>query len=143
MNAPPDDRRLTGRWFDAKPAKHRAEAAALHAAREDGRRQGFINKPIDPILTVTIAIDRNGNVYEDTQTHGSKWADVYRAFHAIKAEIERQIAERKNCPFIPTKSALPLPGDAPTAAAAPSTPRGPAPTGTAAAAPDPDREGER
>ncbi len=89
------------------------EAADMLAARQDGRRQGFINKPIDPILTVTIAIDRNGNVYEDTQTHGSKWADVYRAFHAIKAEIERQIAERKNCPFIPTKSALPLPGDAP------------------------------
>lgn len=53
------------------------------------------------IVTYTISIDKDGNVYNDTQTHGSSFAEVYRAFIAIKAEVDRQIAERRNCPYNP------------------------------------------
>lgn len=53
------------------------------------------------IVTYTISVDREGNIYNDTQTHGSSFAEVYKAFQAIKAEVDRQIAERRNCPFNP------------------------------------------
>jgi hypothetical protein len=56
---------------------------------------------VEPIVTFTISIARNGDVHNDTQTHGSSFGEVYRAFHAIKAEVDRQIAERRNCPFNP------------------------------------------
>jgi hypothetical protein len=60
-----------------------------------------MNKPDDPLLTITISIDRDGNVYDDTQTHGNSFADVYRGFVAVRGEIDRQIAERRKCPFNP------------------------------------------
>lgn len=53
------------------------------------------------VITYTIGIDADGNVHNDTQTHGSTFAEVYRAFQAIKAEVDRQISERRNCPFNP------------------------------------------
>ena len=53
------------------------------------------------IVTYTISIDKDGNVYNDTQTHGSSFAEVYQAFIAIRAEIDRQISERRKCPFNP------------------------------------------
>jgi hypothetical protein len=55
------------------------------------------------IVTYTISIDKDGNVYNDTQTNGSSFAEVYKAFHAIKAEVDRQIAERRNCPYSPAR----------------------------------------
>lgn len=70
---------------------------------ESGRRvrqKLFFAKP-KPIVTYTISIDREGNVYNDTQTHGSSFAEVYRAFHDIKREVDRQIADRRNCPYNP------------------------------------------
>jgi hypothetical protein len=57
------------------------------------------------IVTYTISIDKDGNVYNDTQTHGSSFADVYRAFIAIKAEVDRQLDERRNCPCNPKYAA--------------------------------------
>lgn len=56
---------------------------------------------MNPVVTYTISIDREGNVTNDTQTHGSTFAEVYKAFQSIKAEVDRQIAERRNCPFNP------------------------------------------
>lgn len=53
------------------------------------------------IVTYTVGIDEDGNVHNDTQTHGSSFAEVYKAFYAIKTEVDRQIAERRNCPFNP------------------------------------------
>lgn len=53
------------------------------------------------LITMTIAIDRGGNVYQDTQTHGNTWAEVYRGTHGIKSEIHRLIAEQRACPFHP------------------------------------------
>jgi hypothetical protein len=53
------------------------------------------------ILEYTIKIARNGDVTNDTVTHGNSYAVIYRAFHAIKAEVDRQIAERRECPFNP------------------------------------------
>lgn len=57
--------------------------------------------PIDPLVTITISIDRDGSVFDDTQTHGNSFAEVYRGMVAIRAEIDRQIAERRACPFNP------------------------------------------
>ena len=53
------------------------------------------------IVTYLISIDEDGNVHNDTQTHGSTFAEVYKAFHSIKKEVDRQIEERRNCPFNP------------------------------------------
>lgn len=55
----------------------------------------------DLLVTYTISIDRDGNIHNDTQTHGNSFADVYRGFAAIKEEVDRQIVERRNCPFNP------------------------------------------
>ncbi len=57
--------------------------------------------PVDPLLTITISIDRNGDVFDDTQTHDNSFADVYRGFIAVRNEINRQISERRVCPFNP------------------------------------------
>lgn len=61
-----------------------------------------------PVVTFTISIDQQGNVTNDTQTHGSSFAEVYRAFHAIKVEVDRQIAERRACPFNPRHGVEPM-----------------------------------
>ena len=55
----------------------------------------------DLLVTYTISIGRNGDIYNDTQAHGNTFADVYRGFYAIKAEVDRQIAERRECPYNP------------------------------------------
>lgn len=55
----------------------------------------------EPLVTITLRVDRNGDIHEDTQTHGNPWSDVYRGFIAIRAEIDRQIGARRQCPFNP------------------------------------------
>lgn len=55
----------------------------------------------DRLITITIGIDREGNVYDDVQTHDNSFADVYRGMCAVRDEVERQIRERRNCPFNP------------------------------------------
>jgi len=59
------------------------------------------NKPVRPLVTLSITIDHNGDVFDDTQTYGNSYADVYHGIVAVKAEVERQINERRNCPFNP------------------------------------------
>ena len=59
------------------------------------------------VVEYTIKIDWDGNIYNDTVTFGNSFADVYRGFHAIKREIDRQIDERRNCPFNPKTLAEP------------------------------------
>lgn len=53
------------------------------------------------LVTYTISIDEDGNIYNDVQPGNSTFAEVYKAFHAIKEEVDRQIAERRACPFNP------------------------------------------
>lgn len=55
----------------------------------------------DFVLEYTIKIARNGDVTNDVATHGNSFAEIYKAFHAVRAEVDRQIAERRNCPFNP------------------------------------------
>lgn len=55
----------------------------------------------DRLITMEISIDRDGNVYQDTQTHGNSWADVYRGTWAIKRELDRLVDEQRQCPFHP------------------------------------------
>jgi hypothetical protein len=60
-----------------------------------------MSRDADFVLEYTIKIARNGDVTNDVVTHGNSFADIYRAFHAVKREVDRQIAERRNCPFNP------------------------------------------
>jgi hypothetical protein len=53
------------------------------------------------VVEYTIKVDRDGNITDDTQCFGNSFAEVYRAFHAIKAEVDRQISKRRDCPFNP------------------------------------------
>lgn len=53
------------------------------------------------IVTYTISIDESGNIYNDVQPYNSSFAQVYTAFCTIKEEVDRQIAERRVCPFNP------------------------------------------
>lgn len=56
------------------------------------------------LVTVTFMVEQDGDhwqVHEDTQTHGNTWAEVYRGMVAIRDEINRQIDEKKNCPYNP------------------------------------------
>lgn len=53
------------------------------------------------VVTFTISIDIDGNIYNDTQPYDSSFAEVYSAFYKIKEEVQRQIDERRACPFNP------------------------------------------
>lgn len=55
----------------------------------------------DLLITVVVAIGRNGDVHASTTTHGNPWGEVYRGMHGVKAEIDRMIGERRECPFNP------------------------------------------
>lgn len=55
----------------------------------------------DPVLTITFIVGRDGDIFNDTQTHGNTFAQVYRAMHVVKDEIARQIAQRRECPYNP------------------------------------------
>jgi hypothetical protein len=66
---------------------------AAHGTQADNNR----------LVTITIGIDRNGDVHEDTQCHGNSWADVYKGIHEVKARINELIDNRRECPFIPPK----------------------------------------
>lgn len=55
----------------------------------------------DPLVTISISIDRNGDVYEDTQCHDNNWADVYRGKVAALERMKFLVAERRECPFNP------------------------------------------
>lgn len=55
----------------------------------------------EPVVTFTMTVDRAGNITNDTQTHGNTFAQVYRAFHSIRDEVQRQIDQRRACPFNP------------------------------------------
>lgn len=53
------------------------------------------------IVTYTIGIDEDGNVHNDTQPYDSTFGEVYAAFIAIREEVDRQIRDRRDCPFNP------------------------------------------
>lgn len=55
----------------------------------------------DRLVTITISVDREGNIFEDTQCHGNSWADVYRGKLLVKARLEELVARRRECPFNP------------------------------------------
>jgi hypothetical protein len=53
------------------------------------------------VVEYTIKIAPNGDVTNDVVAGDSSFAEVYWAFHQIKKEIERQIAEQRQCPYHP------------------------------------------
>jgi hypothetical protein len=55
----------------------------------------------DFLIKYTIQIDHDGGLTSYVETCDNSFADIYRGFRLIKAEVERQIAERKNCPYNP------------------------------------------
>jgi hypothetical protein len=60
-----------------------------------------MNADGDFVVEYTIKIDRAGNITNDVATNGNSFAEVYRAFCAIKEEVDRQIDQRRVCPFNP------------------------------------------
>jgi hypothetical protein len=81
-----------------KPQQPWHAAKAMLAAAPSPRAGEGVG---ERLVTITIGIGRNGDIYEDTQTHGNSYADVYRGIHAVKAEVERLIGERRECPNNP------------------------------------------
>lgn len=55
----------------------------------------------DRLVTISISIGRDGDVFEDMQCHGNSWGDVYRGIHLVRDEVDRLIRERRGCPFNP------------------------------------------
>lgn len=56
------------------------------------------------LVTLTMSIDIDGDDYhirDSLQTHGNSFAEVYRGMCMIRDEVQRQINERKKCPFNP------------------------------------------
>lgn len=67
-----------------------------------------MNDDRDFVVEYTIKISRNGDVYNDVVTNGNTFAEVYKAFHAIRDEVNRQINKRRDCPFNPTNPQPPV-----------------------------------
>lgn len=55
------------------------------------------------LVTITIGIGRNGDIFEDTQCHGNGFADVYRGMVAVQARVNELVEQRRSCPFNPGK----------------------------------------
>ena len=60
------------------------------------------------VVEYTIKIDREGNIHNDVATNGSSFGEVYKAFHAIRDEVDRQIKERRVCPYNPIRPQPPV-----------------------------------
>jgi hypothetical protein len=58
----------------------------------------------DPLVTISISIDRDGSVYEDTRCHGNSWADVYRGKTLALKRMQFLVGQNKQCPFHPRAS---------------------------------------
>lgn len=56
------------------------------------------------LLTMTMGVAVDGedfHVFDDTQTHESSWADVYKGMVMLRDELNRQLAEGRKCPYNP------------------------------------------
>jgi hypothetical protein len=58
------------------------------------------------LITMELCAEQDGehfSVHDSTQTHGNSWADVYRGMVMLRDELNRQIEERRLCPFNPRR----------------------------------------
>jgi hypothetical protein len=55
----------------------------------------------DPLITMTISVDAEGNVEEDSQCHGRPWSESYKGMVMIRDRMEELVARRRECPFNP------------------------------------------
>lgn len=62
----------------------------------------------DLLAMIHLGIARNGDIHSSLKTHGNPWPDVYRAMHAMRDELDRLIAERRECPFNPRNPQPPV-----------------------------------
>lgn len=56
------------------------------------------------LVTMTMYVEVDGDdyhVHDDTQTHGNDWADVYKGIVMLRDELNRQLTDKKLCPFNP------------------------------------------
>lgn len=99
VDCPPDMTMVERAAQSAAKRAWRCEKHALEA------REKFGNQPPEAaderLVTITISIARNGDVHEDTQTHGNIFADVYRGLNAVRGRLDEVIANRKQCPYNP------------------------------------------
>ena len=54
-------------------------------------------------MTIGVEVDGDDyHVFDDTQIpNGITWAEAYKGMVMLRDELQRQINERKNCPFNP------------------------------------------
>jgi hypothetical protein len=58
----------------------------------------------DLLVTMTISVSRDGIAASDVQTHDNSYSEVAVGLSAVRDEINRVFAERKNCPYYPKNS---------------------------------------
>jgi len=61
------------------------------------------------LITMTLSVAVDGDDYhvsDSTQTHGNTFAEVYRGMTMIRDEVQRQIDDRRMCPFNPANVRL-------------------------------------
>lgn len=108
IDCPPDIDRMSR--FAAKRA-WRCEGHALEAKAKDeaiaesAPAAGASETTVDGerLVTITIGIGRNGDIFEDTQCHGNGFADVYRGMTKVRERLDELVLQRRQCPFNPGK----------------------------------------
>ena len=56
---------------------------------------------LNPLVTMTISVARNGDITQSTLCHGNSFADVYRGITQIVKHLVKDIEDRRRCPFNP------------------------------------------
>ena len=56
---------------------------------------------IKPLITMTISVDRDGNIEEDTQCHDNPWRDSFRGMCMIRDRMNELVERKRECPFNP------------------------------------------
>ena len=55
----------------------------------------------EPAFEFHCTILRDGSVVNDNVCHGATFAEAYRHLLAVRDEVDRQIRDRRACPFNP------------------------------------------
>jgi hypothetical protein len=54
-----------------------------------------------PLITITMSVDSDGNITEDTQCHDNPWAETFRGMKLLSARFSELMERRRECPFNP------------------------------------------
>lgn len=60
---------------------------------------------MNPLMTVTLSVHENGELFSDVQTHDRSFAEVHAAMIVARDELIRIVNEQVKCPFYPKSDA--------------------------------------